>query len=99
MKLKLKTFFTNIIIDIQRWNYRRKYKRGDKIDVENQLKAIEKAVALSKKRKCRLWVVRIMPGKYVIRTKGDVKAILRRIGMKGRIDLFQISDSVVHITK
>ena len=90
---------TNLKIDFQRWMYRRKHKSGTKVDLKNQLKAIEKAETLSKKRKCRLWVIRIMPGEYVIRSKGDVKAMLRRVGLKGRIDLFQISDSVVHITK
>lgn len=99
MKLKLPTFLDNLKIDIERWNFRRKYKSGTKVDLSNQLKAIEKAEKLSKKRKCRLWVVRIMPGEYIIRSKGDIKAILRRIGMKGRIDLFQINESVVHITK
>jgi hypothetical protein len=92
-------FIKDLIIDLQRWNYRRKQKQGSKIDAKNQLKTIEKADRLSKKRKCRLWVVRIEPGKYKIYTKGDVKAVLRRLGMKGRIDLFSINGSVVHITK
>lgn len=99
MKIKLPKLIENIKIDIQRWNYRRKYKSGTKVDLQNQLKAIEKAEALSKKRKQRLWVVRVMPGEYVIRSKGDVKAILRRIGMKGQINMFEINGSVVHITK
>lgn len=90
---------TNLKIDIQRWIYRRKAKHGDKIDIQRQLKAIKKAERLSEKRKCRLWVVRIVPGKYRIYSKGDVKAVLRRIGLKGRIDMFSINGSVVHITK
>jgi hypothetical protein len=89
----------NLKIDIQRWNYRRKQRKGNKVDAENQLKTIKKAERLSKERKCRLWVVRIEPGKYKIYTKGDVKAVLRKLGMKGRIDLFSINGSVVHITK
>jgi hypothetical protein len=92
-------WFNKIKIDIQRWNFRRKRKHEDKVDVVRQLEAIEKAEKLSQKRKSRLWVIRVEPGKYVIRSKSDVKAILRRLGLKGRIDLFSINDTVVHITK
>lgn len=99
MKIKLPKFLTNIKIEFQRWKFRRKYKKGSKVDVDNQLKAIEKAEKLSKKRKCRLWVVRISPGKFRVYSKGDVKAILRKVGLKGRINMFEINDSVVHITK
>lgn len=89
----------NLKIEVQRWNYRRKFNSGAKIDLDAQVKAIEKAEALSKKRKCRLWVVRIMPGKFKIYTKADVKAVLRRIGMKSQVDLYDIGEYVVHITK
>lgn len=89
----------DLVIEIQRWNYRRKQKRGNKIDIDRQLYAIKKAERLSVKRKCRLWVVRIKPGNYRIYSKGDVKAVLRRIGLKGQIDMFSINGSVVHITK
>jgi hypothetical protein len=92
-------WFKNIKIELQRWNFRRKRKHEDKIDLVRQLEAIEKAEKLSQKRKARLWVIRVNPGEYVIRSKGDVKAILRRLGLKGRIDLFSINDTVVHITK
>ena len=92
-------WLTNIKIEIQRWNYRRKQNIARKKDAPKQLEAIAKAEKLSKERKCRLWVVRIQPCKYRIYTKGDVKAVLRRLGIKGRIDLFSINDSVVHITK
>ena len=90
---------TNLKIEIQRWIYRRKAKHGYEIDIQRQLKAIKKAERLSEKRKSRLWVVRIEPVKYRIYSKGDVKAVLRRIGMKGRIDMFSINESVVYITK
>jgi hypothetical protein len=90
---------TNIKINIQRWLFRRRHAHESKADIEAQLKAVEKAERLSKERKCRLWVVRINPGKYRIYSKGDVKAVLRRIGLKGQIDMFTISNSVVHITK
>lgn len=99
MKLKLPTFLTNLKIEIQRWIYRRKYKSGSKVDLEKQLIAVERAEKLSKKRKCRLWVVRVRPGKYIIRSKSDVKAILRSIGLKGQINMFEVNESVVHITK
>jgi hypothetical protein len=92
-------FIKSIIIDIQRWSYRRRQKRGSMTDAENQLKTIAKAERLSKKRKCRLWVVRIEAGRYKIYTKADVKAVLRRIGIKGNVDIFSINGSVVHITK
>lgn len=90
---------TNLKIEIQRWIFRRKQKHGSEIDIQRQLKAIKKAEKLSEKRKCRLWVVRIEPGKYRIYSKGDVKAVLRRIGLKGQINMFEINGSVVHITK
>lgn len=89
----------NIRIDIERWNYRRQIRRGEKKDAEIQLQVIEKAERLSKQNKCRLWVVRIAPGKFKIYTKADVKAVLRRLGLKGRIDLFSVNGTVVHITK
>lgn len=92
-------FLINLKISIQQWDLKRKFAAGDKVDIQNQLKAIEKAEKLSKKRKCRLWVVRLMPGKYRIYSKGDVKSALRRLGLKGRVDLFEISGVVVHITK
>jgi hypothetical protein len=97
--MKLPRFIDNLKIEIQRWNFRRKYKAGDKVDIKNQLKAVAKAEKLSKQRKCRLWVVRLMPGKYRIYSKGDVKAVLRRMGLKGSVDIFSNSDIVVHITK
>ena len=90
---------TNLKIEIQRWIYRRKQKHGSEIYIQRQLKAIKKAERLSKKRKCLLWVVRIEPGKYRIYSKSDVKAVLRRIGMKGQIDMFSINGFVVYITK
>jgi len=99
MKLKLPNFLKNIIIEIQRWNYRIKLRRGAKVDARKQLRTINEAEKLSKIEKQRLWVVRVSPGKYIIRTKADVKAILRSIGLKGQIDIFSINDSVVHITK
>ena len=99
MKIKLPKFINNLKIEIQRWRFRRKYTAGAKVDIENQLKAVEKAEKLSKQRKCRLWVVRLMPGKYQIYSKGDVKSVLRRMGLKGKINLFENSDVVVHITK
>jgi hypothetical protein len=99
MKIKLPSFLTNKIIEIQRWNYRRKLNAGKKTDAKNQLRAINKAEKLSKIEKQRLWVVRVSPGNYIIRTKADVKAILRSIGLKGQIDIFSVNDSVVHITK
>ena len=92
-------FIKDLVIDIQRWDYRRRQKKGSKIDAEMQLKTIEKAERLSRERKCRLWVVRIEAGKYCIYTKSDVKAVLRRIGIKGNVDIFSINGSVVHITK
>jgi uncharacterized Fe-S cluster-containing radical SAM superfamily protein len=91
--------YNNLVIEFQRWNYRRKHKAESKKDIDAQLKAIEKAERLSKERRCRLWVVRLSPGTYRIYSKGDVKAVLRRIGLKGQIDLFSINGSVVHITK
>jgi hypothetical protein len=99
MKIRLPRFIDNLKIEIQRWNFRRKYKAGDKVDIQNQMKAVEKAENISKQRKCRLWVVRLAPGKYKIYSKGDVKYILRRMGLKGKINLFENSDVVVHITK
>jgi hypothetical protein len=89
----------DIKIKIQMWNFRRKYKSGAKIDLEMQLKAIQKADILSQKRKCRLWVLRIMPGKYRIGTKADIKVILRSIGMHHTIDMYKIGNEIVHITK
>lgn len=97
--MSLFTYIRDKRIDFQRWNFRRKKNKGEKIDVKNQLTAIDKAQKLSIKRKCRLWVVRIRPGKYRIYTKSDVKAVLRKLGLKGRIDLFSLNDSVVFITK
>jgi hypothetical protein len=97
--MKVPKIIENIKIDFQRWNYRRMYKAGEKVDIEKQLKAVEKADKLSKKRKCKLWVVRLMPGRYKIYSKGDVKSVLRKMGLKGRIDIFQNSDVVVHITR
>jgi hypothetical protein len=89
----------NIRIEFERWNYRRQIRKGEKMDAQVQLQVIEKAERLSKQRKVRLWVVRIAPGKFKIYTKGDVKAVLRRLGLKGRIDLFSVNGTVVHITK
>jgi len=92
-------WFKKVKIEIERWKFRRDFNKGQKRDAEQQLRVIEKAERLSKERKCRLWVVRVEPGKYVIRTKADVKAILRRIGIKGYVDVFTPSDTIVHITK
>lgn len=99
MRIELPKRIKNLRREFQRWNFRRIYESGKKVDCKNQLKAIAKAEKLSKRRKCRLWVIREMPGKYWIYSKGDVKAVLRRLGLKGRIDLFELSDTVVHITK
>lgn len=92
-------FLTNLKINIQRWNYRRKYKSGEKVDLEQQVKAIQKADALSKKRKCRLWVLRIRPGKFQVCTKGDLKATLKVYGLRYRYNIYEIGDPIVHITK
>lgn len=92
-------WFKKIRIDLQRWNFRRKFNSGAKIDIEKQTKAIQKAEELSEKRKCRLWVVRILPGKYKICTKADLKAILRSIGMTQKVNIYQLGEYIVHITK
>ena len=93
------SWVTNIKIDIERWLYRRRKARQESRDITQQLKHIAKADKLSFKKKCRLWVVRIEPGRYRIYSKADVKAVLRRLGLKGRIDLFSVNGTVVHITK
>lgn len=90
---------TDVKINWQRWLHRLRRARFEKVDAKRQLRFIEKAEKLSKRRKCRLWVVRMSPGNYRIYTKGDVKAVLRKIGLKGRINLFTINGTVVHITK
>ena len=89
----------NIKIDFQRWIFNMRYKSGSRRDLEAQLKAIQKATKLQKKRGIRLWVVRIFPGKYGIYPKGEVKSVLKRIGLTGRINMFQQDDFIVHITK
>lgn len=86
-------------INLERWIYRRKRRHEDSIDIDRQLAAISKANKLAKKRKCKLWVIRIKPGSYRIYSKGDVKAVLRALGMKGRVDMFSINGTVVYITK
>jgi hypothetical protein len=86
-------------IDLERWSYRRRKAREEKADIANQLKAVQKADKLSLQRKCRLWVIRIKPGTYRIYSKGDVKAVLRRYGLKGPVDFFSINSTVVYITK
>jgi len=96
---RLRKYIQYIRIEFERWRFRRKYKSGDKVDLENQLKAVEKARALSSKRKCRLWVVRLWPGKYRIYSKGDVKAVLKNLGLKHQVDMYQLNEVVVHITK
>jgi len=98
-KIDIKKAFQDIRINIQRWRFRRNYKSGSRVDFEKHLKAIEKADLLSKKRKCRLWVIRLMPGKFKIATKGDAKYILKTYGMKSRVNMFELSDIIVHITK
>jgi hypothetical protein len=93
------TWINNIRIEIERLRYRRSKARKESRDISRQLKYIAKADKLSLKRKCRLWVVRIEPGRYRIYSKSDIKAVLRRLGLKGRIDLFSVNGTVVHITK
>jgi hypothetical protein len=97
--MKLFKKLRDIKINIQRWNFRRKYKSGEKIDLDRQMKAIAKAEALCMQRKCRLWVIRVMPGKYMVRSKGDVKSLLKAYGIRQSVDMFQLSDVIVHITK
>jgi hypothetical protein len=97
--MKLPKKLRDIKINIQMWNFRRKYKSGEKVDLDKQIEAIKKAEGLCIKRKCRLWVIRVMPGKYLIRSKGDVKALFKAYGIKHTVDMFQLSDVIVHITK
>jgi hypothetical protein len=89
----------DIKINIQRWNFRRKYKSGEKVDLERQMKAIAKAEKLCIKGKVRLWVIRVMPGRYFVRTKGDTKLLLKAYGYKHIVDMYQLNDVIVHITK
>lgn len=98
-EIDIKKQIQNIRINIQRWVFRMKYKSGSRKDLEKSLKAIEKAERLSKKRKVRLWVIRLMPGKFRICCKADVKHILRVYGMKAQVDMYKLSDVIVHITK
>jgi hypothetical protein len=88
-----------MLIEFQKWNFRRKYASGDKVDIDRQLKAVEKARKLSEKRKCRLWVVRLYPGKYRICSKADVKGILRNNGIRTTVNLYTLNEVIVHITK
>jgi hypothetical protein len=97
--MKLPKKLRDIKIKIQMWNFRRKYKSGEKVDLDKQIAAIKKAEALCIRRKCRLWVIRVMPGKYLIRSKGDVKSLLKAYGLRSTVDMFQLSDVIVHITK
>ena len=96
---KIERFYKDTKIEYQRWRFRTKFKSGEKVDLENQLRVIEKANKLSVKRKCRLWVIRIMPGKFRICTKGDLKAILRSCGIAHPINMYQLGNEIVHITK
>lgn len=98
-KLNLKRTLQNIRIEFQRWRFRRSYNSGSKIDIEKQTKAIEKATRLSQKRKVRLWVIRLMPGKFRICSKGDVKYLLKTYGMKAQVNMYELGDVIVHITK
>ena len=98
-KIEIKRTLQNIRINFQRWQFRRKYKSGSRVDLERQLKAIEKANLLSKKRKCRLWVIREMPGRFKICSKGDVKHILKIFGKKSQVNMYELGDVIVHITK
>lgn len=97
--MKLFRYVSDLRITYQQWRFGRKYKSGDKVDLENQLKAVEKARKLSEKRNCRLWVIRIFPGKYRICSKADVKAVFRNNGISTSINLFTLNQVIVHITK
>ncbi|GEM_PF-5283870 len=98
-KINFKRSVQNIRINIERWIFRMKYKSGERVDLERSLKAIERAEKLSRIRKCRLWVIRLMPGKFKICTKGSVKHILKLYGMKSQINMYEVGDVIVHITK
>jgi hypothetical protein len=97
--MNLFKFTKDIKRNIQRWNFKRKYKNGIKVDLDKLTQAIEKAELLSKKRKCRLWVIRVMPGHYAIKAKGDVKAAFRAYKIMDQVNMFELGDVVVHITK
>jgi hypothetical protein len=97
--MDLITNIRNLRIRYQQWNFGRKYKAGDKVDLERQLKAMQKARKLSEKRKCRLWVIRLFPGKFRICTKADVKGVLRNNGISTTINLYQLNEVIVFISK
>ncbi|NLH53542.1 MAG: hypothetical protein GX459_11950 [Bacteroidales bacterium] len=90
------------ISDIKRkieiWLFRFRRKRLIKRDKAIMANSIKKANELSKQAKCRLWVVKVDTADYRIMTQGEVKAVLRRIGLSTVLDIYKKNDSIVHIT-
>lgn len=95
MKFHLPQFITNIKINFQRWQFR----RTSKNHAERQLRTISKADRLTKKHGNRLWVVTFDRGKFLLFTKPEMKAAMKRIPESLRINMYQTNDYIVHITK
>ena len=95
IKIKIPRFLINLKIDYERWLFRH---RSD-AHIPNQMKAIAKANRLSKKYHKRLWVITLEPGRYLIRSKPEMKTIMRQIPDVAKINMYQINDYIVHITQ
>ena len=90
-------FITNLKIEIQRWRYRRKIKIAKEKDADKMAKAIIKANFQTQRSRKRLWVIKLDYADYVICTKQQVRAYLRKIGLM--VNYMQTNEYIIHITK
>lgn len=94
----MKNPIRDIKIEIQRWMFRRKQKKAKAHDYDKMAAAILKAKRISERSKVRLWVVKLSYADYVILTKGQLKAFLRKLGIASKINIYQTNEYVVYIT-
>jgi hypothetical protein len=90
---------TNLKINLQRWNFRRKQRKAKRIDADKMAKTCIKANLMSKETKIRLWVLKVADGDYRIFNKNQVKGALRSMGLQSLINMYQPNQYIVHITK
>lgn len=95
----MKHIIRNLKIEIERWQYRRKQRKAHKLDADSKAKAIIKANLMTEKTNKRFWVIRHGDSNYGIYSKCEVKGILRSLHLSQLINMYQVNQHIIHITR
>lgn len=92
-------WLTNLKIEYERWQYRRKQRKAREHDADMKAKAILKASMMSEELGKRFWVVKHGESNYGVYLKSELKGALRSLGLSQLINMYQPNEYIIYITR